>query len=156
LRTYEALYIITPEMDDDAVQTVAGEVDNLITANGGAIVRSEIWGRRKLAYEVKKHSEGNYVLIRFEAEPDFVAKLESFYKLSDAIIRYLVTQFDARTLKLEAEQIRRREEEIKAGAHRGHDDDDGDDDDDDDDDRRRRGRGRRYNDDDDDYDRDDD
>lgn len=136
MRTYEALYIITPDLDDDAVQTVATEVDNLITSNSGAIVRSEIWGRRKLAYEVKKHTEGSYVLTRFEAEPDFIAKLEGYYKLSDAVIRYLVTHFDARTLKLEAEQLRRREEEIQAGAHRGRDDDDEDD--------NPRRRGRRY------------
>ncbi len=139
MRTYEALYIVTPEMEDDAVQTVATEVDDLITSNSGAIVRSEIWGRRKLAYEVKKHTEGSYVLVRFEAEPDFIVKLESYYKLSEAIIRYLVTHFDARTLKLEAEQVRRREEEIKASAQRGQDDDD--------DDNRRR-RSRRYDDDD--------
>ena len=65
MRTYEALYIIAPNLDDDAIQAVVAGVENLITSNGGTIVRSEVWGRRKLAYEIKKHGEGFYVLLRF-------------------------------------------------------------------------------------------
>jgi small subunit ribosomal protein S6 len=62
LRTYEALYIIRPDRPDDEVQTVAKQVESLVTNNGGAIVRSEIWGKRRLAYEVNHFTEGSYVL----------------------------------------------------------------------------------------------
>lgn len=116
MRTYEALYIVSPELDDDAIQTIVKDVESLVTKHGGTIVRSENWGRRKLAYEVKKHSEGNYVLLRFTANPDFIARLESYFKLAEAITRYLMVHFDAHTLQLEAEQQRRREEEIHASA----------------------------------------
>jgi len=129
LRTYEALYIITPELDDDGIQTIASEVENLVTSNGGAIVRSEIWGRRKLAFEVKKFTEGNYVLLRFDADPAFSAKLEHYFRLSDQIIRYLIVHLDDHDLRMEAEQQRRREEDVRTGRGRGRDDDDDDDDD---------------------------
>lgn len=130
MRTYEALYIVSPEIDDDGIQTVVTEVESLVTKHGGTIVRSETWGRRKLAYEVNRHAEGSYVLMRFTAGPEFVARLESHFKLVEAIIRYLVVHFDEHTLQLEAEQQRRREEEIRAGAagRRREDDDDDDDD----------------------------
>jgi small subunit ribosomal protein S6 len=119
LRTYEALYIVKPDLTDDEIQTVAKEVDKLVTDNGGAIVRSEIWGKRKLAYKVKHCTEGCYVLLRFQAEADFVARLEGYFRLSDHIIRFLVVYFDERTLRLEEEQIRRNEADIRSGANRG-------------------------------------
>jgi len=126
LRTYEALYIIDPQLEDDAIQTVAKEVETLIEAQGGAIVRSEYWGRRKLAYPVKKHTEGYYVLLRFDAAPEFIQKLEAHFKLSEAVIRYLTVHFDEHTLKLEAEQERRNIEEAQKAANRRDDDDEDD------------------------------
>jgi len=128
LRTYEALYIVSPDLADNDIQTIDTEVKNLITNAHGEIVRSEIWGRRKLAYLVGKHSEGCYILLRFTAAPDFVAKLETFFKISESVIRYLVLHLDERTLKLEAEQAHRREEELKASAARPRDEEDDDDD----------------------------
>lgn len=134
LRTYEALYIVTPELEDDDIRAVSQEVEALVTQNGGEIVRSEIWGKRKLAYMVKKHAEGAYILLRFTANADFITRLEGYFRLSEQVIRYVVVCFDERTLRLEAEQQRQREEELRAGsaAHgrgrRGDDDDEDDDD----------------------------
>ena len=116
MRTYEALYIVIPELDDDGIQTVEKQVSDLVTTNGGTIVRSEIWGKRKLAYPVEKHTEGVYVLLRFQADPGFVARLENYLTLSEPILRYLIVHFDERTLRLEAEQERRREEDLRSGA----------------------------------------
>lgn len=127
MRTYEALYILSPEVDDDGIQTTAKEIENLVTSNGGAIVRSEIWGRRKLAYEVKRFSEGSYILLRFQAGPDFVAKLTLTFKLNESVIRSQIVHFDDRTLRLEEEQQRRKKEELARSAARADDDDDDDD-----------------------------
>ena len=146
MRTYEALYIASPEIDEDGIQTIAKDFEALVTSNEGAVVRSEIWGKRKLAYEVKKFSEGNYILLRFQASPDFIARLESSFKLNESIIRYLIVHFDEHTLELEEEQQRRKKEELERSTARRDDRDDRDDDDDDDD----RGPGRRRRDEDDD------
>jgi len=127
LRTYEALYIVSPEVDDDGIQTISKDTENLVTGVGGEIVRSEIWGRRKMAYEVKRFSEGSYILLRFTAPPDFIAKLEMTFKLNESIIRYLVVHFDEHTLRLEEEQQKRRKEELARSAARTEDDDDDDD-----------------------------
>lgn len=107
MRTYEALYIVRPDVPDDEIQTVAKEVDSLITDHGGAIVRSEIWGKRRLAYTVKKCHEGVYVLVRFESSPEVVTQMKEHFRLSEQIIRNLVVHFDERTLRLEEEQQRR-------------------------------------------------
>jgi len=152
VRTYEALYIVHPEVKDDEIQTIAKNVETLVTDNGGAIVRSEIQGRRKLAYEVKRCTEGCYVLLRFQSGPGFITRLETYFRLTENIIRSLVVHFDEHTLRLEVEQEKRRQAELQAGAASRSSDDD----EDDDDDRNRRRRPSRYRDDDDDDDDDDD
>jgi len=137
LRTYEALYIVHPDQDDAGIQTVAKGVEDLITENGGAIVRSEIWGRRRLAYTVKKLTEGYYVLLRFQAEPTFIDKLELHFRLSETIFRHVVVHLDERTQKLEIEQ-QKRDAELAANLANS----DERDDEDDRDERGGRGRGR--------------
>ncbi|HOK09777.1 MAG TPA: 30S ribosomal protein S6 [Candidatus Hydrogenedens sp.] len=115
LRTYEALFIVSPEVEDDDVQAIARETENLVVKSGGVIVRSEVWGRRRLAYKVKKFTEGIYILIRFQSPPNFIARLENYFRLSEQIIRYIVVYFDEKTLRLEAEQEQRRKELLEAG-----------------------------------------
>jgi len=125
LRTYEALYIASPDLEEGDIQTLSQEVEGLVTTSGGTIVRSEIWGKRKLAYLVKKYSEGNYILLRFQANPDFIQKLELWFKLNESIIRYMVVLFDEHMLRAEVEQARRKEEDLRRSAA-GRDDDDED------------------------------
>ena len=133
MRTYEALYIINPELDDSAIQTVVSDVEKMITNSNGSIVRSDVWGKRKLAYTIQKHTDGVYVVLRFLANPDSIKRLEQQLKLTESIIRYMVLYLDEKTLKLEAEQQRLYEEEMRLSAERrSRGDDDGDDDDDDD------------------------
>ncbi|HOL18753.1 MAG TPA: 30S ribosomal protein S6 [Candidatus Hydrogenedens sp.] len=115
LRTYEALFIVSPEVEDDDVQAIARETENLVVKSGGVIVRSEVWGRRRLAYKVKKFTEGIYILIRFQSPPNFIARLENYFRLSEQIIRYIVVYFDEKTLRLEADQEQRRKELLEAG-----------------------------------------
>lgn len=142
MRTYEALYIISPELDDSAIQTVVADVEKFITSSNGTIVRSDVWGKRKLAYTIRKHTEGVYVVLRFLASPDSIKRLEQQLKLTEAVIRYMVLYLDDKTLKLEQEQARRYEESLRLSTERRNrrEDDDDDDDDEDDSDSRRRGR----------------
>lgn len=132
MRTYEALYIVRPDLKDDEIQTVAAEVEKFVADNGGATVRSEVWGKRRLAYEVKGFHEGAYVLLRFQAKADWISKLETYFRISERIIRDIIVLFDDATLRLEEEQKRRVEEDLKASAaaraRRTGDDDDDDDD----------------------------
>ncbi|MDX9972945.1 MAG: 30S ribosomal protein S6 [FCB group bacterium] len=128
MRTYEALYIIRPDKSEDEVQTIDKQVQSLVTNNGGTIVRSEIWGKRRLAYEVNHFTEGHYILMRFESQAAFVARLEGFFRLDESVIRSLVVYFDEKTLRAEEEQKVRTEELIRASATRRAQDDDDDDD----------------------------
>lgn len=145
MRTYEALYIVKPDLKDDEIQTVAKDVENLVTSNGGAIVRSETWGKRKMAYEVDKYTEGVYVLLRFQSPATFAGKLANHFRLTESVIRDIIVHFTDQDLRLEEEQKQRTEAELRASAARSAERDDDDDEEDD----RRPQRGRRRDDDDD-------
>jgi len=125
LRTYETLYIVRPDLSDEDVQAIADDITAQVSAAGGEVIKAETWGKRRLAYEVQKCSEGYYVLVRFTATPEFVAKLENHFRLTDTIIRFLIVHFDERALRLEASQKKRKEAELRnaANAPRREDDD---------------------------------
>ena len=143
MRTYETLFILRPELQEEEVEALAKNVESQITTDGGSIVQSEIWGKRRLAYEVQKCSEGYFILVRFTAVPTFVERLENYFRLTDAVMRYLMLHFDEHTLRLEESQKKRKEAELSAAAAAVKSRDKDDDDDDDESDR---GRGRRYRD----------
>ena len=124
MRTYEALFIVQPEAADELVQTITSGAEKLITDDGGVIVRSEIWGKRRMAYEVNKFNEGIYILIRYESDPTIVKKMEDTFRLNEDVIRFLTTLFDEKTLRLETEQARRNAAALESRGQSDRDDDD--------------------------------
>lgn len=116
MMTYETLYIVRPDLDDDAVHKVVHQVETLVKDNGGTIVHAEIWGKRRLAYKVRRFTEGCYVLLRFEAPAGLIPRLQTHFRISESILRYLVVRFDQKTLRREAEQSRRKEDQTRASA----------------------------------------
>ena len=94
MKTYEALFIVRPDAKDEEVQTIAKEVENLITNDGGAIVRSEIWGKRRLAYEVAKERKGIYLYWRYLATSGVVEETERNLRMLDLVIRFMTVRLD--------------------------------------------------------------
>ncbi|WP_040951101.1 30S ribosomal protein S6 [Gorillibacterium massiliense] len=90
MRKYEVMYIIRPDADEDAVKAAVEKFQNIIV-NGGEVTKSEVLGKKRLAYEINKFRDGVFVLVNFNAEPAVVAELERVMKISDEIIRYLIT-----------------------------------------------------------------
>ncbi|GAA0136062.1 30S ribosomal protein S6 [Paenibacillus woosongensis] len=91
MRKYEVMYIIRPELEQEAVQAVVDKFQGIIQ-NGGEITKHDLMGKRRLAYEINKIRDGIYVLVNFTATPDVVAELERILKISDEVIRYLITK----------------------------------------------------------------
>lgn len=92
LRDYEILYIVRPELDEEQLQAAIGTVNSLIESLGGAVQKTDVWGRRRLAYEVRHLREGQYVLTDFQFEPARVPEMESTLKISDTVFRHLVVR----------------------------------------------------------------
>ncbi|MEZ4859992.1 MAG: 30S ribosomal protein S6 [Caldilineaceae bacterium] len=91
---YELVYIVQPGLDDEALNTFNGRFTQTVVNNGGEIVSTEPWGRRTLAYPIKKHFEGHYVLQRFHMPTSGAAELDRFLRLNEDVIRYMLIRID--------------------------------------------------------------
>jgi small subunit ribosomal protein S6 len=94
LRDYELVLIISPEVLEEDVPSTIDKVSQFITGRGGEIADVNRWGRRKLAYPIQRHLEGNYVVTQFRLDPDQVAGLEASLGLAEEVIRHLVVRTD--------------------------------------------------------------
>ena len=92
MRDYEVLYIVRADFDDDKVQDAVKRVNTLIQRSGGTSDRTNLWGKRKLAYEVKHQKEGSYVLQDFKLDPNRVPELEAGLKITEEVLRHLIVR----------------------------------------------------------------
>jgi small subunit ribosomal protein S6 len=92
VRDYEVLYIVRADLDDEKVQDAVKRVNTLIQRSGGTPERTNLWGKRKLAYEVKHQKEGAYVLQDFQLDPGRVPELEAGLKISEEVLRHLIVR----------------------------------------------------------------
>ena len=95
MNQYEALYIITPELDEEAKAAEVAKFKDIVTANGGEIAEVNEWGMRKLAYAIDYKTEGYYVLMTFAAPSELPRELERNMKNDEKILRFLVTRKEA-------------------------------------------------------------
>ncbi len=90
MRQYELVVIFQPDLDETAFAAALEKLQGWITEAGGAIEKTDVWGRRKLAYPIKKQKEGWYVLLEVKMPPAFVRTLESNMRIDQNIMRSLI------------------------------------------------------------------
>jgi len=86
---YETVFILNPNIGDDNIKATVDRFTDLINANGEVIEKNE-WGLRKLAYPIQFLDEGYYVLVNFNAKPQFLAELDRVFNITDSVLRSLV------------------------------------------------------------------
>ncbi len=102
-RKYESIFILDPDIEDEAAQSAIEKIKGIITQGQGEILKVEDWGKRKLAYEVRKKSKGHYVLIHFSGTPALLSELERNYRVMDAVIKFQSVRLDERKVSLPTE-----------------------------------------------------
>ena len=95
MNSYELLYIVKADMEDEARTALISRFSDLIVADGGEIVETDEWGKRKFAYPINYVNEGYYVLVDFAADPQLPRELERNFKNDESILRYMVTRKEA-------------------------------------------------------------
>ena len=98
LRPYEVMVILDPSLEERTIQPSLEKYLNVITKDGGTVESVDVWGRRRLAYEVKKNAEGIYAVIKLQAEPATVKEFDRQLTLNEAIRRTKVIRPGARSL----------------------------------------------------------
>ena len=92
MNQYEGMFIINATMDSGSIRKTVTDIQDILTREGGKIVSVEEWGRRKLAYLVKKHADGHYLLVNFDLAPDKVARVRSLFLLNEQILRFILVR----------------------------------------------------------------
>ena len=93
MNKYESVFIINPSVEDAGVKTLIQKFSDLINSDGKVESVDEL-GKKKLAYEIKKNTEGNYVVLNFEANPSIVAELERVYRITDEVMKFITIRKD--------------------------------------------------------------
>lgn len=86
------LYILAPELEEEAREVIIKKFEDLVTANGGTVEKTDRWGMKKLQYPINYKTEGYYVVMTFESGKDFVVELKRVVGITDGIMRRLITK----------------------------------------------------------------
>lgn len=94
MRHYETIFIASPTLTDEQSDELVKQFEGIIAEQGGELLKTDKWGRKKLAYEVQKFSEGYYTLFEMNAGPNLIAELERRFRNHDSVIKYLSVRMD--------------------------------------------------------------
>ena len=118
---YETTVVTRNEMTDDALKTLKDRLTAIVVSFGGEIVEIEDWGKKRLAFPIKKESRGQYTYLAYTGKPGVVAELERNLRIHEHVLRYLTVnldaEFDAGAFRTERAALKtRREEAVRAAA----------------------------------------
>ena len=116
MHAYELMVILDPELDERTVQPSLDQFLDVIRKDGGSIDNVDIWGKRRLAYEIQKKSEGIYAVVNFTATPAATAELDRQLRLSEAVMRTKVLRAEEAVVRLSGkDDAEKASESRKAG-----------------------------------------
>ena len=104
MRKYETIIVIDSLLKLEEIEGIINKYERFISANGGQVETIDRWGKRRLAYEIKKRQYGFYVMIRFDAPPAMIKQLDREYRLNEYLLRTMTTLMEKRALKALAKQ----------------------------------------------------
>jgi small subunit ribosomal protein S6 len=96
MRRYELMVILDPDLEERTVAPSLDQFLGVVRSGGGTVEKVDVWGRRRLAYEIAKKSEGIYAVVDLSAEPDVVKELDRQLNLNEAVLRTKVIRPDIR------------------------------------------------------------
>lgn len=96
MRKYETFFIVDPDLPDESNTALESKVQSIITSNGGEILAYSPWGKRKLAYAIRKRSRGLYVLMEYAGGPGLVAELERNLRIDERILKFITVMLEQR------------------------------------------------------------
>ena len=94
MEIYESLFIIRPSLNDEETLSLFDKMKGVVEKNGATLMKAENWGRKKLAYEIKRERKGTFVYLYFKGPGQVVGELERSYRLEDSIIKFLTVRLE--------------------------------------------------------------
>jgi len=115
-RIYEVLFIADPNLGEPEVDALAATIQGYAEKEGAKTQKVEKWGKKRLAYDIKKHREGYYVLLVVEAKPEIVKEVERRIRVTDGVVKFITVRVDEDLKKAERRKAQRAVEDEKKRA----------------------------------------
>lgn len=96
MKAYELLFFVAPTIDEETRAGVMKRIETTLAAGEGVVDNVDVWGKRKLAYEINGLTDGDYTLIDFHANPADVAELDRILRITDAVVRHMIVKREDR------------------------------------------------------------
>ena len=90
MHKYELIVIIHPDLDDEAIEQALGRIESWIKDAGGSIDSTDVWGKKRMAYEIQKQNEGIYYLLNVSLQPESIAELERNLVILEPVMRHMI------------------------------------------------------------------
>lgn len=94
MNKYETLFILNPSFDEETMNATIEKFKGVIEKEGGVVENVDLWGKRKLAYEIKKVNEGFYTLVNFSANPQLPKELDRVFRITDGVMRHIIVKIE--------------------------------------------------------------
>lgn len=91
MREYEIVFIVHPDLEENAFNEVTEKVKGWVTEAGGSIIKADFWGKRRLAYAIRKQKEGQYMLLKVQLAPTSVAAIERNLRFQEPVLRFTIS-----------------------------------------------------------------
>ena len=95
MRSYETLFILKPDLEEEAITAAIEKLTTLIQNHKGTVEQVDRWGKKRLAYEIQDYREGYYTLGLFQGDPETAKELDRVMRLSDEVLRHVIVRRDA-------------------------------------------------------------
>ncbi len=94
MKEYEAMAILDANMEDEKIEAAVTKIEGIIAKNGGKVAKTDRWGKRKLAYPIKKQTMGYYALFHFEGPEENIKEMDRVLRISDEVVRHMFVAKD--------------------------------------------------------------
>ena len=94
MQLYESIFLVRPSLSDEDTNKIIEKMKGVVEKSGATLLKSENWGKKKLAYEVKRERKGTFVYLHFRSEGSVIGELERSYRLEDSVIKFLTVRLD--------------------------------------------------------------
>lgn len=94
MQLYESIFIVRPSLSDEDTGKIVEKIKGVVEKSGATLLKSENWGKKKLAYEVKRERKGTFVYLHFQANGTLIGELERSYRLEDSVIKFLTVRLE--------------------------------------------------------------
>jgi len=107
LRTYETIFVLDPQMDQSKIDTFVKKIEDMITGANGEIIKRNYWGKKRLAYEIKRKQYGFYVYLLYRSDGKIIEPIEREFKLNESVLRYLTVRLNKAALRQLERELRK-------------------------------------------------